>query len=231
MISLGELPPEILNIIITFSNLNEIALLSCTDTKIGKEASKHLNKLKILFTSLISLQQHYCGKQHLQYEKCLDTQNIKIRLISGHLVQNEKQNDVLILKPILTDKEKTEKLNVEKMKIKTTVDLVPEISSESKDLTVIPLLGGFYYTTMSDTSVEYSESTYWFKDNNLVNVAIFPIKKISIEINNDSNISEESKKRIFLSAELANKFYCNIAKPENIMKLENTINVNKLKFN
>jgi hypothetical protein len=248
--SFYDLPQEVIPLILYHADIKGIIGLLSLDkkktSKIQEIASKYLNELKQFYIPLIRLQQHYSSKQHLLYSgPGYDKEIMTNKVITGKIL---KFTNRFILAPALTDKEKKQMdlstklysaaitlyssaLNnnlAEQIPTKLILELLKD--KEPKDIILKPDLNKEYQTQMTDTSRDYEKSNYWFKENNKVDVTIFPITKFSLNFDLSCTLPEETKRKIIQSLDLANTFYQEISKNGTRRKLESTLDVNTLQW-
>ena len=239
MLTFAHLPVEILTNIISFTDVQGIIGLSRVDKhtnlKIQEIASQYLSEVECFYSSLTNLQQHYCYR----HVELIDlAKDYKGKVMTSDLVKIVDKGTIthcLVLNPKMTDKDIDLWVNIiEGMDmyphfhqtprchhnfIRSILELIK--CNKPYDVLVTACLGEAYRNEIKDESKPFPYKEIYH--------TVFPIQKISLQINSVSTISEESKKKIRQSVEWANKFYFEVSKPENRNKLEKSINFDTMR--
>lgn len=168
------------------------------------EVKQYFNEIKKFYLNFIRLQHHY--KRSLNG----DLEIMNNRVITGKINHSNLStpSDHFILKPALTEKQKKQ-LNIQltfskHLMLQETARFMPGFIStqqildkdaEPTDMVLKPTLQEHYTVTTS----------------NAISTIIFPISNFTLTFNPGSTLTEETKRKIIQSMDLANEYYANMA--------------------
>lgn len=187
------------------------------------EVKQYFNDIKEFYLSLIHLQHHYRSISRLYNQQPYDIENMKNRVITGKIVRSNCPipSDHFVLKPALTEKEKKQ-LNNE-------IQLLERIKRQRSGGLFIPFLNSHKQKLDKDTEPKDMilkptlQESYSYK-----NVTISPISQFTLTFNPGSTLTEETKRKIIQSVDLANKYYAKMSEPENKKELINTFDIDAI---